>query len=122
MRFSFKIPLFITLFFVVTVYYTFVTMDSEWVKVFWAAYKNLMIIGCLYFMMSYEKPLWSDRLFIRSCLLVNGLQTLLYLICPFSTDKQKVFYFDIFAWFVVLVSLTTVIIYIYELVNGKHAK
>lgn len=78
-----------------------------------------MIIGCLYFLYQRAKILYTDKIFIGGAIITNATQTLMYLLCPFSTDAQKVCYFSKYAWFVVLVGLVCIILYINELLGGN---
>jgi len=105
----------VTGFYLCVILYTFVSINSQWAGVFWAAYKNLMVIGCLYIIYQREKIAWVDKFFIGSCMFVNAIQTLMYLLCPLSTADEKCLYFKLFGWFVILIAGSCVVVYIKEL-------
>jgi len=114
-RYSIKLPIFITVYFVLTVLYTWAKIDSEWMNVFWACYKNLTLVACFYFIYKAEKILWTDKIFLLGAIIINVIQTLMYPLCPLSTSEQKIFYFDMYGWFVVLTGVSCIILYINEL-------
>ena len=118
MRYSLKIPLFITLFFATTIFYVFLQVNNEWTAVFWAGYKNGMIIACLSFLCRPERTIYTDRIFIRGAIIANSIQAIMYLLCPLSTDAQKVFYFHIYGWFVISIALGCIGLYLNELLGG----
>lgn len=103
------------MFFFITCFYAWWDQNNEWTAVFWASYKNLTIIGCLYFLYERHKIIYSDKIFIGGAIIVNSIQSFMYLLCPFSTDGQKVWFFSKFAWFVLLVSVVCIILYLKEL-------
>jgi len=95
--------------------YSFFRIKNEWCGVFWAGYKNLMVVACLYIIYQREKIIWVDKFFIGSCMFVNIIQTLMYLLCPLSTPEEKYIYFNLFGWFVILITCSCVLVYIKEL-------
>jgi hypothetical protein len=119
LKYSIQIPVFITLFFAATIFYVFLQTNNAWTAVFWAAYKNGMIIGCLYFLCS-TKTVHTDRIFLRGAIMTNLIQAVMYLLCPFSTGAQKVFFFTLYGWFVVLIGAGCIGLYLKELLWKQH--
>jgi len=74
-----------------------------------------MIIASLYIIYKREKVLWVDKFFVGSCILVNIIQSCMYLLCPFSTPDEKYIYFQLFGWFVLLITGSCIVVYIKEL-------
>lgn len=105
----------------VTVAYQMSPITNEWTTVFWACYKNLMIVACLYFLYNRSKILHTDKIFIGGAIITNIIQSLMYTLCPISTDEQKVWYFGKYAWFVALVAVVCIILYLNELFYGDGA-
>jgi len=115
MKYSLHLPLFVISYLLITAVYTLTDLNGVWLDVFWASYKNLTLVGCLYFINQARRLLWIDKFIIRICIVVNLVQTSMYLLCPFSTKEQIGSYFALFGWFVILMLGSCIIFYLKEL-------
>ena len=109
-----------SVFFAITCFYAWWDLNNAWTAVFWACYKNLMIVACLYFLYSPVKLLYTDKVFIGGAIITNMVQAFMYVLCPLSTEEQKQCYFDLYAWFVFLVGAVCITLYIKEI--GERIK
>lgn len=80
----------------------------------------MTIIGCLYFLYHRAKILHTDKIFIGGAMIAVSIQSAMYLLCPFSTEGQKLFYFDLYNWFVVLIGSVCIILYFKDILGGER--
>lgn len=120
MKYTIQIPLIISVYFSITIFYTFYENSSIWMDILWAVYKNATLVACFYLMFQGKKIIWTDKLFLGIAIINVSIQSIMLTICPFSDYETKKLHFDRFAWFTILCAITSISIYLNELFSGTN--